>query len=308
MAFMTAHQAADKWGIQVRQVQWLCNHGKVQGAVRFNRAWAIPEEAKKPTDGRCGRKQDKNPVPPQNPSPPPMDPQVILQAFEHLPFSMNITDMEGTMVYANEIFFRGTLPGTREKALGVYNILKEGLLEQWGLKDHIARAFQGEPVCTPQLRFPNKDLQGDKYGKKAAFFSLYNDVYSYPIFDDRGIQRYVVTVLIPVKKLTGRQEVVLAREYMDTHWREPFDSKRLAKSVHMSPTRLTRIFREDAGFTPHEYYLEVKINHLKEQLMDPNRSVSEAFEACGMDYNSHYARIFKTQAGMTPLQFRKLNR
>lgn len=307
MSFITAQQAAEKWGLQVRQVQGLCKSGKIAGAIRFSRSWAIPERASKPADGRTRISADSVPSPSLEKTIHP-DPEVFIKAFEHLPFSINITDMEGTMIFANEIFFRGTLPGTREKALGNYNILSEGLLEHWGLRDHVARAFRGESVCTPQLRFPNKDLQGDKYGKKAAFFSLYNDVYSYPLFDSEGVQRWVVTVLIPVRKLTGRREVVQVKEHIDRHWMEPFDSRQLAYLTHMSASRLMEIFREDTGFSPYDYYTEVKLTHLKEYLLDLNISVAQAFSACGMDYNSHYTGFFKKHVGMTPLQFRKTHR
>ena len=305
MAYMTASQAAGKWGLRIRQVQWLCQQGRVPGAVRFNRSWAIPTGAPRPRDGRTGAQPSGQP--PAAPAPA-ASPELFYQAFEHLPFSINISDMQGTMVYANAIFFHGTLPGTREKALGAYNILEERLLEQWGLGDHVARAFRGESVRTPQLRFPNRDLQGDKYGKRAAFFSLYNDVYSYPLFDSAGIQQYVVTVLIPVRKLMGREEVVLVKEAIEQGWREPFDSRQLARTVHMSPSRLTAVFREDTGFSPFDYYTEVKLNHLKDRLLDPNVSVTEAFEDCGLDYNSHYTRLFKKHTGQTPLAYRKTHR
>lgn len=142
MAYMTAKQAAGEWGLQLRQVQWLCQQGRVAGAVRFNRSWAIPTGAPRPRDGRTGAQPSR---PPQTtPAPSPAgNPELFYQTFEHLPFSINISDMRGIMVYANAIFFRGTLPGTREKALGSYNILEERLLEQWGLGDHVARAFRG---------------------------------------------------------------------------------------------------------------------------------------------------------------------
>ena len=307
MAFITAHQAAEKWGLQVRQVQGLCKRGKIAGAIRFSRFWAIPEEVSKPADGRL--RISEKPIPPLSlGNMVQTDSEVFIKAFEHLPFSINITDMKGTMIFANEIFFRGTLPGTREKALGTYNILTEDFLEHWGLKDHVARAFRGEAVHTPQLRFPNKDLQGDKYGKKAAFFSLYNDVYSYPLFDGKGVQQWVVTILIPVRKLMGRQEVVQVKEHIDRHWMEPFDSRQLAHLTHMSASRLMEVFREDTGFSPYDYYTEVKLTHLKECLLNLNVSVAEAFSACGMDYNSHYTGFFKKHVGMTPLQFRKTHR
>ncbi len=49
---ITVVEAAEKWGITVRQVQNLCKSGVVEGAVRFGHAWVIPKKAPKPIDKR----------------------------------------------------------------------------------------------------------------------------------------------------------------------------------------------------------------------------------------------------------------
>lgn len=53
--YMTAQQAAEKWGISDRRVRILCSEGKISGAVREGRGWMIPADAKKPEDGRFTR-------------------------------------------------------------------------------------------------------------------------------------------------------------------------------------------------------------------------------------------------------------
>lgn len=50
--FLTAKEVADKWNMSVRNVQNLCAADKVEGAVKFGNAWAIPETAEKPLDQR----------------------------------------------------------------------------------------------------------------------------------------------------------------------------------------------------------------------------------------------------------------
>ena len=50
--WITPQQAADKWGITVRQVQSLCSQGQVVGAMRLGRVWIIPKRTEKPIDGR----------------------------------------------------------------------------------------------------------------------------------------------------------------------------------------------------------------------------------------------------------------
>jgi hypothetical protein len=52
MEYITAKEAAEKWGISQRRVQVLCEQGRVLGAVRLGWAGAIPKEADKPADVR----------------------------------------------------------------------------------------------------------------------------------------------------------------------------------------------------------------------------------------------------------------
>lgn len=50
--YMTIKQAAEVWGITTRRIQVLCAEGRIEGATKFGRDWAIPVEAEKPMDGR----------------------------------------------------------------------------------------------------------------------------------------------------------------------------------------------------------------------------------------------------------------
>lgn len=50
--YMSAKQAAEKWKISDRRVRILCLEGKIPGVIREGRRWKIPENAKKPKDGR----------------------------------------------------------------------------------------------------------------------------------------------------------------------------------------------------------------------------------------------------------------
>jgi len=52
MEYMTAKEAAEKWGITVRQIQSGCEHGRVEGAIRMGYMWLIPKDNPKPLDGR----------------------------------------------------------------------------------------------------------------------------------------------------------------------------------------------------------------------------------------------------------------
>ena len=47
--YITADDMAERWDVSVRQIQLLCQNGKIKDATKFGNAWAIPENAPKPT-------------------------------------------------------------------------------------------------------------------------------------------------------------------------------------------------------------------------------------------------------------------
>lgn len=60
--YITVKQAAEKWGISDRRVRILCSEGKIPGAYQEGRAWKIPYDVAKPTDGRYKTKESLIPI------------------------------------------------------------------------------------------------------------------------------------------------------------------------------------------------------------------------------------------------------
>jgi len=52
--YLSVKEVADKWGINIRQVQKLCAAGRIVGAKRLGdgKVWLIPENADKPQYSR----------------------------------------------------------------------------------------------------------------------------------------------------------------------------------------------------------------------------------------------------------------
>lgn len=50
--FKSVNQLAKEWEVNPRTVQTMCTNGRIQGAVKVGREWAIPENVEKPVDKR----------------------------------------------------------------------------------------------------------------------------------------------------------------------------------------------------------------------------------------------------------------
>lgn len=50
--FLTIKEVAEKWDVTPRRIQKMCNDGRIIGAKKFGRDWAIPADTEKPKDAR----------------------------------------------------------------------------------------------------------------------------------------------------------------------------------------------------------------------------------------------------------------
>ena len=55
-------EAAEKWGVTPRRVDYYCAGGRIPGAVKMAGVWLLPKTAEKPTDRRRkeGKKNNEN--------------------------------------------------------------------------------------------------------------------------------------------------------------------------------------------------------------------------------------------------------
>ena len=58
--YITVKEAAEKWKIKERAVQAMCMDGRISGATKFGKNWAIPSDAERPEDKRIITGKYKN--------------------------------------------------------------------------------------------------------------------------------------------------------------------------------------------------------------------------------------------------------
>lgn len=64
MEYMTAKEAATKWGISHRRVITLCGESRIENAKMIGNMWVIPADAEKPYDGRKSKGNQEKDVKP----------------------------------------------------------------------------------------------------------------------------------------------------------------------------------------------------------------------------------------------------
>lgn len=64
MEYLTVRETAEKWNVSPRMVQQFCTAGRIPGAQKFGKSWAIPADAEKPRDPRAARTGKAEPLGP----------------------------------------------------------------------------------------------------------------------------------------------------------------------------------------------------------------------------------------------------
>ncbi|NLT20270.1 MAG: helix-turn-helix transcriptional regulator [Syntrophomonadaceae bacterium] len=232
--------------------------------------------------------------------------ELLAKVIECFPYPIQVYAQDGTSVLVNKAMLAEYHTISPDMVVGKYNIFKDPYIVASGQLPVLKRAFKGETVFFPDVRVPLEEI-AERYGiQDFDVEAVYQDITVFPILDDEKRVIYVAAFLINRRVYRGKNEIAKAKEYIETHWQEPFDAGATAKAACLSKTHFTKLFKKHTGVTPHEYYTNYKISNLKEKLQDTNLSIAQAFAACNMDYNGHSARVFKNKTGLSPSTYRKL--
>ena len=79
----------------------------------------------------------------------------------------------------------------------------------------------------------------------------------------------------------------------------------LCQRVNYTPSSMSVIFKKYMGKTIVQYWVDVKINYARNLLRNTNYSVLDISDLLGYDSLSHFYHVFKTNVGLTPVQYRK---
>ena len=73
----------------------------------------------------------------------------------------------------------------------------------------------------------------------------------------------------------------------------------------ISKTQLYYVFKEISGMTVSDYITEYRITRAKDFLINTDYSVEMIGQAVGYTNLSSFSRVFKEQAGCSPIQYRR---
>ena len=100
-------------------------------------------------------------------------------------------------------------------------------------------------------------------------------------------------------------QVTKARVYIADHQSEELSLGQVAASVNMSAFYFCKIFKKATGLTFTEYLARVRVEKVKNLLLNPHKRVSEAAYEAGFQSLSQFNRVFRRIAGESPTVHRE---
>jgi len=219
MKVLSVAETAERWGLTARRVRMLCAEGKIEGAYLIGNTWNIPENAKKPIDGR-GKSEA---LPKQNPF------EVIDNLKKQIDNCRTLT--RGERDRLNEEFLiefthnsnaiEGNTLTLRETAL----VLQGVTIDQKPLKDHMEAIGHKEAFNYVLDLVQNKEKFTESVFKKIHSLVLMDKP------EDRGVYRKM-PVTIGGSSFTPPQPYLVQKQMEDLMFEvEDFKKKHITEYV-----------------------------------------------------------------------------
>ena len=99
-------------------------------------------------------------------------------------------------------------------------------------------------------------------------------------------------------------QIIQAKQFMNEHASEVLRMEDVAAHVGMGYSKFRKLFRNYTGFSPQQYFLNLKLEESKDLLLSTSLSSKEIAFRLGFDSASHFNRIFNQHQKRTPIEFR----
>jgi AraC-like DNA-binding protein len=81
--------------------------------------------------------------------------------------------------------------------------------------------------------------------------------------------------------------------------------KEVARAVNMSTFYFCKVFKQGTGLTFTNYLARVRVESVKQHMLNPHTRISEAAFAAGFQSLSQFNRVFRRIAGESPSAYRE---
>ena len=110
--------------------------------------------------------------------------------------------------------------------------------------------------------------------------------------------------LIVQEEKSESPQVTRAKVFITEHQGEDLSLSEVARSVNMSAFYFCKVFKQATGLTFTDFLARIRVEKVKNLLLDPHKRISEVAFAAGFQSLSQFNRVFRKIAGEAPTTYR----
>ncbi|NEW07386.1 helix-turn-helix transcriptional regulator [Paenibacillus sp. SYP-B3998] len=99
------------------------------------------------------------------------------------------------------------------------------------------------------------------------------------------------------------QQIAEVIQYMRENLDTEIALTQLASVANVSSPHLIRLFKKQTGYTPHQYFIRMRVERSKVLLQSGKDSLKAIASLAGFADQGHFTRLFKRFTGITPMQY-----
>ncbi|WP_217594708.1 response regulator [Cohnella sp. GbtcB17] len=94
------------------------------------------------------------------------------------------------------------------------------------------------------------------------------------------------------------------QDYIKENLEGDLSLTRLAEAVYLSPSYLSKLYKQETGISLTDYIVDNRIQKAKELLLGSEQKIHKIGRSVGFESAAYFARCFKKMTGQTPQEFR----
>ena len=107
------------------------------------------------------------------------------------------------------------------------------------------------------------------------------------------------------KTTSSEEKMKMVTDFIHRHYDEELRLSTLSALVNMAPTTLCRFFKRQTGIHLLDYITNVRLDTVKQKLLNTDMMVSDISFLCGFNTLSNFNRLFRRRFGCNPTEYRK---
>lgn len=106
-----------------------------------------------------------------------------------------------------------------------------------------------------------------------------------------------------IVKIPEYHNVVLAKNFLISDWKNPPSIQQLSKFMGICPTKAKILFKQVYGYPPHKYFKKKKMEMAYQLIQETNYDITEIGSQLGYRSRSHFSADFKKYYGTPPKKY-----